>query len=267
MMTRSLSLSLSLLLAGTGLAGADQTPNPGENTMDPTQNQGQGQTQTPSQSQANEKQMNQSDPYGGSRYGVQKTEVHKTAGEEAMPAEQTSTGPSKMGLSVMAGGGVVGFSNSNATDVTNTGGSWEARLGYNYKYIGTEIAYVGTAQNINALGLDSNAWLASNGVEGLLRLNIGTYFIQPFVFGGPSYVHYSIQNSNFNTSDVRSSDDTFALPFGGGFSARLGSSGAIFDARFTYRPVWGKNFFANSSDSTNTDLSNWLVTGRLGWVF
>ena len=84
---------------------------------------------------------------------------------------------------------------------------------------------------MNALGLDPNAVLVSNGVEGDLRLNLGTWYVQPFVFGGASWVRYDITNENFNTSDVANSDDTFAIPVGGGIAYNYRNF--MLDARFT----------------------------------
>jgi len=283
-MTRFHTIALAVLFAGAGLARAQTAPPPDDQQMhqntdintntNPNPNMNTTTNPNPNSNvNVNVKSDTSTNAYGGERYGgaqLNKSETHPTAGmEETPPTETTTTTheayPHHVGLSILAGGGVTDFSKSDARSVTSTGGEYEARVAWNMGLIGLEGAYVGTAQNINALGLDSNAWLASNGVEGLFRLNLGTFMIQPFVFGGASYVHYSIENSSFNTSDIRSSDDTFVIPFGGGISTRLGHSGAVVDARFTYRPTFGADMIVPSGGEHQLD--NWSASARLGWEF
>ena len=53
------------------------------------------------------------------------------------------------------------------------GGMWTARvLAGTRRYFGVEAAYVGNARGIDALGLQSNATLVVNGVEGDARVNV-----------------------------------------------------------------------------------------------
>lgn len=167
------------------------------------------------------------------------------------------------------GGGVSDFTDGMLRDRTSVNGAYEGRLGIGLGSIfGLEAAYVGTAGSIDTLGLDDEAMLISNGVEGLARLNLGTFRVQPYVVGGSSWVRYSVVNESFNTSDVRNSDDVLAIPFGGGLSADLGNSGLLADARFTYRATFDDDLIAPTPlNSDGSSLSNWMATLRLGYTF
>ena len=98
--------------------------------------------------------------------------------------------------------------------MTGSGGYWSARIvGGMRQIIGVEAAYVGNARTIDALGLNGNARLISNGLEGALRLNIPIVswnqmsLVEPFGFVGLGWAHYNLTNINLNTSNVASSDD------------------------------------------------------------
>src|SRR5437879_1578083 len=62
------------------------------------------------------------------------------------------------GLALQLGGGVTGFSRQGARDQFGTGGYWDVRaiLGTD-SFIGAELAYVGSAREINAAGVSGNA--------------------------------------------------------------------------------------------------------------
>lgn len=172
-------------------------------------------------------------------------------------------------MTLSVGGGVSNFTDDTLQDRTGLNGAYEARL-----MVGTrsplafEAAYVGTAGEIDTLGLDDNAVLISNGVEGLARLNIGTLDIQPYVVGGASWVRYNVVNADFNTSDVRDEDDVLAIPFGGGLSTYIGDDGFMLDARFTYRVMFEDELIRpTSGNSDGSHLDNWMATLKLGYAF
>jgi hypothetical protein len=175
------------------------------------------------------------------------------------------------GMAISVGGGVNQFAGREMRDITDVGGQWEARLTLGTRsLIGMEAAYVGTAAGIKTLGLDDRAVLLSNGVEGLARLNIGTFRFQPFLVGGVSWIRYNIENASFNTSDLNNQDDVVAIPFGGGVSTYLGGKDTHFmvDARFIYRAAFDDNLARpGTADAGGTGLSNWSATLRLGYEF
>lgn len=172
------------------------------------------------------------------------------------------------GLALTVGGGVTDFTKTDARDITDPGGLWEARLGIgNKNMIGAEVAYVGTAQDINVLGLDNSAVLMSNSVEGVARLNIGNWAVQPFVFGGVGWANYDIVNEDFNTSSIAGNDNMLTVPVGGGLRTRI--SGFLVDGRFTYRPTFEDQLFNLSSLGNNSTVTmdTWQATLRLGYEF
>ena len=164
------------------------------------------------------------------------------------------------GMSAEIGGGVLGFTSSKATDVTQVGGSWTARLVIGTRsHVGVEAAYIGSAQGMNTLGLSDSAYLMSQGAEGALRLNALTGAWQPYAVAGAAWRHYSIQNSSFNTSDVKSSDDVAEVPVGLGVAYRY--RGVVADLRVQLRPSF------NSSLIGDTNLTTWNAGAKIGWEF
>jgi hypothetical protein len=80
---------------------------------------------------------------------------------------------SKIGLAVMAGGGVTDFTHGATRDQTAVGGSWDVRaLVATRTSIGFEASYIGGANPINALGLSGKSKLVRNGVEAAVRVQI-----------------------------------------------------------------------------------------------
>lgn len=184
---------------------------------------------------------------------------------EPVPEVRRGPGPpTGYGAAVELGGGVMNFTGAAARGATSAGGTWDLRLAFGTRSIlGLEAAYVGSAQNITAAGLDPNATLLGNGAETALRLNAPFIYqaslIEPFAFGGVGWTRYNVVNDNFNTSIVREKDDVFTVPFGGGLAASV--RGFIVDARFTYRVLYNNQLLGN------TNLDNWAVTANIGSEF
>jgi len=171
-----------------------------------------------------------------------------------------------VGTGFLIGGGVQDFSRSGARGVTNTGGFWSARLvAGTRQFIGLEGAYIGSAQGINALGLDSNAVLVSNGVEGALRLNApiqhGPTLLEPFVFGGLGWSRFHVARTSVNTSDIATDDDVMTVPYGAGLA--FAHRGLMADARFTYRST----FYNDLLRTTGGKLDNWSAGAQVGFEF
>jgi hypothetical protein len=175
---------------------------------------------------------------------------------------------SVVGAGVLLGGGVQDFSRSNARGVTNAGGFWSARLvAGTREYVGLEGAYIGSAQGINALGLDSDAVLISNGVEGAVRLNLpivvarSAALVEPFGFGGAGWSRFHVARTSVNTSDIASDDDVLTVPYGAGMMVAY--RGLMADARFTYRST----FYNDLLRSTGGSLDNWSAGAQIGFEF
>jgi hypothetical protein len=189
--------------------------------------------------------------------------------EPAPPAVLVVEPKRERHMTLLVGGGVSDFTDSTMRDRTGLNGAYEARLSIGINSpLAIEAAYVGTASEIDTLGLDDQAMLVSNGVEGLARLNLGTFDVQPYVVGGASWVRYNVVNDDFNSSDVRDQDDALAVPLGAGLSTYLGDSGLVLDGRFTYRMMFDDELVRpTSGNSDGSGLDNWIVTAKLGYAF
>jgi hypothetical protein len=178
--------------------------------------------------------------------------------------------PSRIGIEAAVGAGAIGFTDNSTRGFTNTGTSWDARMIFGSRSpIAIEAAYVGSAQGVNALGLDTDALLLGQGAESNLRLNLTTRRVQPYLFGGIGWTRYTVERSATATSSVRASDDVGTVPMGVGMTARLTRSFFI-DARGTYRYAFYDNMLdvASSSAGLGTaPLQTWNASGRLGFEF
>lgn len=177
--------------------------------------------------------------------------------------------PSRIGIEATVGGGAIGFIDDTARDATQTGAVWDARLTFGSRLpIALEGAYVGSVQNIAALGLGQNSLLLGNGAEGTLRINLSRSRVQPYLFGGLGFTHYELTNAQTNTSSVLDSDNVGTVPLGAGLSGRLGP-GFILDVRGTYRATFGGDMFqglALNTDNSNA-MQSWSAAGRVGFEF
>lgn len=178
---------------------------------------------------------------------------------------------SRAGFALTAGGGVQGFTGDTMRNTTNDGGNWDVRVGFGTRLpVSIEASYLGSAQQINALGLDSDALLVGNGVQGNLRINAttGDIPVQPFLFGGVAWRRYQLQNTSRNTSDVIGEDDVLEIPLGIGVA--LKHRGFTLDARGEYRPSFYANLVPESGTSAFADpasLDRWGVNANIGVEF
>lgn len=189
--------------------------------------------------------------------------------EEERPAKK---GITPFGMAISAGGGVTDFIDNDAEDMTEIGGAWDVRLALGTRsWIGLEAGYIGSMADIAALGLDPDAALMSNGLEGLVRVNLGTFAIQPYAVGGIGWSRYELVNDDFNTSSVNDEDDVLTVPVGAGLSTYLGRGEAgafMLDARFTYRAAFREDLLdPGTGNEEQEDLDNWAATLRLGYEF
>jgi hypothetical protein len=175
----------------------------------------------------------------------------------------------RLGYGLTLGGGVSDFAGSDLRDQTSVGGSWEVRFVAGTKqYLALEASYIGSAQNINAIGLDNDAVLVGNGLQAALRVNIlRNYVVQPFIFGGAAWRNYSLSNVTLNVSDVNDNANEFELPVGVGLAGYI--SGFMADIRGEYRFAWGDDLIPIQAVTSGVDASSdrWGVTGNIGMEF
>ena len=171
----------------------------------------------------------------------------------------------KVGSALMIGGGFEDFAQSGVRAVTNPGGAWNVRLAAGTRqFVGLEAAYVGGARGVQLLGAPADTNLINNGLEGALRVNVpivmGLSLLEPFVFGGLGWQHYSLSRT-FATADLTGSDDVMTVPFGGGLMVAYRRF--MLDARFTWRATYGNDLFA----AEGSKLDTWGAGGNLGVEF
>jgi hypothetical protein len=170
------------------------------------------------------------------------------------------------GTSVTVGGGVVGFTDGSMRDFASTGGAWDARLVFGTReYLAVEAAYTGGAIAIDALGLDNDADLLSSGAEVLGRVNLLTKEWQPYVVAGVGWRHYSIINSNRNTSSVQDNEDLGEIPLGAGVAYRY--RGLVVDGRALFRAAFKDDLVNPEPAGENVSLNSWQTQITAGWEF
>jgi hypothetical protein len=166
--------------------------------------------------------------------------------------------PQGMGLSI--GGAFSDFVQTGVRDFTTPGGGIEARYVFGTRsYIAGEAAYIGTLNGLNPLGVDDNALLMSNGVEGAVRVNFLTGEWQPYALAGLGWKHYNVVNTDTNTSDVRDEDDAMTIPVGLGIAYRYRNLFA--DLRGMFKPSVFDDIVVTDDDSRLDTASASLNVG------
>lgn len=179
---------------------------------------------------------------------------------------------SEIGIQVSVGGGATGFIDGDARDFTDPGGAWEARVAIGTRYpLAIEAAYIGGAQDVEALGLDEDAIMLSNGAEASARLNVlgGQFPVQPYVLAGAAWKRYDLTNTQFNTSSLNGEENVVEIPVGAGIGFKAGP--VRIDARGTYRPAFYDDLVrvdAGPGDvDPGADLDSWRGTLSGGFEF
>ena len=164
-------------------------------------------------------------------------------------------------IAVTVGGGVEGFTDGSMNDAATTGGSWAARAVFGaHNVMALEAAYIGSAQPIDAFGIDSSALLVGHGAEGALRFSVFPVgLVNPYVFGGMAWRRYTLARTETNFSDVSDRDDVLEIPVGAGISWERHA--LILDARAQYRRALGNDLVSDGA------LHRWGVTANVGFTF
>lgn len=154
------------------------------------------------------------------------------------------------------GAGVAAFGDEDVRDTLGTAFTWDARVGVGVRPsdrmpvpLGFEAAYLGSAQSIDALGVDEDAVLLGNGAEVAMRIGVPLGPVSPYLIGGVAWRDYRIVNTERNLSDVLDQDDVFELPTGVGIDFH--GSGFVVDARAIYRPTFDDDLLATRAEGTD----------------
>lgn len=192
------------------------------------------------------------------------TEMPEMEREEAEPT-MLDAGREPMGFSITAGGGLTQFINPTVQDFTDPGGLWGVRAAYGTRSrVALEAAYLGSAQNIEALGLDEDAVLLSTGLDATARLNLLTGAWQPYVTVGAAWKRYDLVRADINTSSVRDDDNVFEVPLSLGVSYRFRN--LVIDGRAAFRPAVGSGLLDEETDDlrTTSSLHNYGLLATFG---
>jgi len=171
------------------------------------------------------------------------------------------------GFAISAGGGASQFVGTTMRDLTGTAGDWTVRLTLGTRsFIAGEVSYIGSAQSISALGLPTNSDLIGNGAQAVLRLN-GTvdYGVQPFIYGGAAWRHYSLHENGPNLSDVANSTNALEVPLVVGIAGYW--NGVMLDSRGEYRFGWTNNDIVTTANGNSPNMARWQATGNIGYEF
>lgn len=181
--------------------------------------------------------------------------------------------PSGIGVGMILGGGITGFTNQTMRDSTSTvGGLWDARLSIGtHVPIGVDVTYLGTASTIDSLTGTGSGTLVGTTVEGALRWNILPHSpVDPYVFAGLGWQRYNLTNVNtaFAASNVAATSDNFLeVPMGAGLALR-NMSGFTFDLRGTFRAAATQStMIINPSTGQAVDMHTWEASAALGYEF
>ena len=184
---------------------------------------------------------------------------------------------SGIGVSVLAGGGVVQFRSSTMRDTTsNLGGLWGLHVTFgSHLPLALDLAYIGTATHIGGLPTGNTATLLGTAAEGTLRWNVLPRLSwTPYVFGGVGYQRYDVTGNDVTLSDsgMNSSDNLLSVPAGLGFVWR-GNNGLVADVHGTYRFTWFQDLVLNNGapiTGTSSDfvkMNNWEASASIGYEF
>ena len=185
------------------------------------------------------------------------------AGNAEQPAPTTEHPVLGVGIALTGGGGFDDFVSSAMRATTGVGFGWTVRgtIG-THSYIAGELSYIGSAQSIDRLGFTGRSTIYGNGAQAALRINgtVGNW-VQPFVYGGVAWRHYSLDTST-NFSDVSDSTDTFEVPVGAGVA--MYSHNIAFDLRGEYRFGWSNHSIVPEQSDR---LDRWAITSNGGIAF
>jgi hypothetical protein len=178
---------------------------------------------------------------------------------------------SGIGVGFNIGGGLTSFTDRamRNTVSANVGGLWDARASFGTHIpLGIDVAYVGTAANINTINGNANGTLVGTTVEAALRYNILPHnTFNPYIFAGAGWQRYDVQNMHFAQSDTGMAphDNVAEFPMGAGFAVR-DISGFNFDLRGTFRATTDSTLL-QESNGNYAQLHSWEASGSVGYEF
>lgn len=205
------------------------------------------------------------DPFGG---------FEETADAEPNPygyAWSDARMLSRIGIGLMFGGGVTGFTDPALRDLISdkVGGVWNVRVAIGTHIpIGVELAYFGSAAKLQTLADDYGGMLIGTTFEAALRYTIlpladGT----PYVFAGAGWQRYDVRDAQLALADtgMRDGDQLAEFPLGAGAAYR-DRTGWVGDVRGTFRLTTDSSLLATPSGE-HARLYSWEASAAIGYEF
>lgn len=184
---------------------------------------------------------------------------------------------SGIGVSVLLGGGVTGFTDKEARDRTSSvGGLWDLRVTIgSHIPLGLDVSYVGTATSIDnsALLPGQSATLIGTAFEGAVRYNILPHYTwNPYIFVGIGWQHYDVTDTHATLAlnGMNDSDDLLEFPMGAGLSYRMG--GFVADIRGVFRATTYDNLILKDpalypASKDYAPMHSWEASAAVGYEF
>ncbi len=178
---------------------------------------------------------------------------------------------SEIGVGIVVGGGLGGFTDKAMREVTNdVSGLWNMRATFGTRIpIGLDVAYIGTASDINALTGTQSGTLVGTTLEGALRFNIMPHYAwNPYVLAGLGWQRYDVTGARFAQSDVgiADRDNLLEIPLGAGLQYR--NKGFMFDVHGVFRATTDANLvLENPLDGREgfVPMHNWEASANIGF--
>jgi len=178
-----------------------------------------------------------------------------------------------IGVGVIAGVGLSGFTDSHVRDATSSvGGLWDLRMTVgSHVPIGVDVSYVGSSQTINSVVGSNNGTLIGTAVEGALRWNILPHSpVNPYLFGGIGWQRYDVSGASFTLSDAGVNDHDNLLDFPAGLGLSYRDGGFVADVRGTYRWTTDNNLIIAHPLTPNSGfakMDSWEASAAAGFEF
>jgi hypothetical protein len=172
-----------------------------------------------------------------------------------------------IGVSFQVGGGIGGFTDSQVNDLSSSeiGGVWQFRstIG-SHTPLGVDLAYNGTAYDLQSFdGVTSDTLIGTN-LEGALRWNILPHYAwNPYIFGGVGWQHYDLNNNTLADEGVSDTDDLAVFPMGVGVAYR-DPSGLTAELRGTFRAAASSTLIVDANGN-DADLHTWEASAGIGY--
>lgn len=182
---------------------------------------------------------------------------------------------SRIGVSAILGGGVVGFTDRTMRSTTSdVGGLWDLRVTLgSHIPLGVELSYLGTATSLRGLPAGQDGTLIGTTVEGALRYNVLPHFAwTPYAFAGIGWQRYDVTQAHVTLSDsgMNDHDNLLEFPMGAGLAYRM--AGFVLDLRGTFRAATEQNLVlkqpaAAPTSSDFAPMHTWEASAALGYEF